>query len=179
VNAFGWPDLLIGAIVLIGAFRGFARGFVAQLTGIVALTIAVIAAFNYRGQWDGAIAGVTHLGPGSAHVVAMSLFAIAAYAVTVAIGTVLSRFAKLPGIGLVNGVLGAGVGGLEAVALIWLVLYVALFFSLPNDLHADLRRSPLVATITAPNAEVDATVRSLIPFFARPFVGGFMDQHRL
>ena len=34
---FGWPDLLIGAIVLFGALKGFKRGFVSELTGAIAL----------------------------------------------------------------------------------------------------------------------------------------------
>jgi hypothetical protein len=108
----------------------------------------------------------------------MVLFAIVAYALTVAAGVFFARIAKLPGLNLVNAILGAGVGALEAVALLWLVIYIALFFPLSADLRADLHRSSFVAALAAPNAQVDGSVRSLLPWIARPFVAPFFDNHK-
>ena len=179
MSGLGWPDVLIGVVVLIGMLMGFARGFVSALSGVVAVAVAVFAAFHYTGGWDAPIAAVTRLGPGSAHVIGMALFSIAAYAITVAAGVVLSRFARLPGIGLVNGVLGAGVGALVSVALLWFALYVALFFPLPRDLREDLHRSSLVVALAQPNAQVDDMLRAMLPMIARPFAMGFFDRHRL
>jgi membrane protein required for colicin V production len=178
VNGFGWPDLLIVTVALIGALMGLRRGFVAALTGFVAVAVAIFAAFRYQGSWDGWVIALTHLNPSSGHVVAMSLFAIAAYVAVVAAGFVLGGFAKLPGLGLINALLGAVVGVAEAAALLWAVLYIALFFPMPKELRADLARSPLVGALTAPNAQVDGTVKSLLPGMVRPFVGGFFAQHK-
>jgi membrane protein required for colicin V production len=178
MQGLGWPDLLIAGIVLIGALMGLKRGFISALTGFVAVAIAVFAAFRYNGMWDGWVGALTRLGPGSAHVVAMVLFAIVAYALTVAAGVFFARIAKLPGLNLVNAILGAGVGALEAVALLWLVIYIALFFPLSADLRADLHRSSFVAALAAPNAQVDGSVRSLLPWIARPFVAPFFDNHK-
>jgi uncharacterized membrane protein required for colicin V production len=178
-ETIAWPDVLIGAIVIFGALKGIRRGFVAELTGAIALFVAVVAAFRYQGDWDAWTAAVLHLGPGSAHVVGMTLFAIAAYLITSAIGIALSRVAKLPVIGLANRALGAGVGAAKAAVLLWAVLYVALFFPLSRDLRADLHRSRLVALLTGPNAQLDGTMRSSLPWFMRPFSGGLFSRHRV
>jgi membrane protein required for colicin V production len=179
ITQVSWPDILIGAIVLFGALRGFRRGFVAELSGAIALFVAVVAAFRYQGDWDAWTTSVTHLGPGSAHVVAMTLFAFAAYLITCAIGLLLGRVAKLPIVGLLNGALGAGVGAAKAAMLLWAVLYVALFFPLSKDLRADLHRSTLVALLTGPNPQLDGTMRSSLPWFVRPFSGSLFDRHRV
>jgi membrane protein required for colicin V production len=174
-----WPDIVIGAIVLIGALKGLKRGFVSELSGAIALFVAIVAAFRYQGDWDAWISSTLHLGPGSAHVVAMTLFAVAAYLITSAIGVLLSRVAKLPVIGLANGALGAGVGAAKAAVLLWAVLYVALFFPLSKDLRTDLHRSALVALLTGPNEKLDGAMRSSLPWFVRPFSGGLFERHRV
>ena len=76
-QALAWPDIIIAAIVALGALRGFRRGFVAELSGAIALFVAIVAAFRYQGDWDASIAGTLHLGPGSAHVVASANSVIA------------------------------------------------------------------------------------------------------
>jgi len=178
-SALAWPDILIGAILIIGALKGLKRGFVSELTGAIALVVAIVAAFRYQGDWDAQVAAVTHLGPGSAHVVAMSLFAFAAYAITVVIGLALGRVAKLPLIGTANALLGACVGALKAAVLVWAILYIALFFPLSPDLRADLHRSVLVATLTTPNAQLDSEMRTSLPWFVRPFSASLFDRHRV
>ena len=176
---FGWPDLLIVAVVLLGTLKGFKRGFVSELSGAIALVAAVVGAFLYGGQWDAWVAGTVHLGPGSAHVVAMSAFALVCYGIVAAIGIALGTVAKLPLIGIANALLGAAVGAAKAVVLLWAVLYVALFFPLTRDLRADLHRSPLVAVLVSPDDRLDGTIRKSLPLFVRPFSGLLFDRHRV
>ena len=59
------------------------------------------------------------------------------------------------------------------------MLYVVLFFPIPNDLRADLHRSALVALVTQPDAAVDEAVRGLMPWFVRPLVAPFFSRHRV
>jgi hypothetical protein len=61
----------------------------------------------------------------------------------------------------------------------WAILYVALFFPLSRDLRDDLRRSTLVQLVTQPNAQVDDTVRGLLPWFVRPFMIPLFAHHHL
>jgi uncharacterized membrane protein required for colicin V production len=178
-NTVAWPDILIGAILIVGALKGLKRGFVAELSGAVALFVAIVAAFRYQGDWDQWVSAVTHLGPGSAHVVAMSLFASAAYAITVAIGFVLGKIARLPLLGIGNALLGACIGTAKAAVLVWAVLYVALFFPLSPDLRADLHRSVLVGLLTTPNQQLDGEMRGTLPWYVKPFSGGLFGRHKV
>ena len=141
-----WPDYVIAAILIVGAFSGFRRGFVGELTGAIALVVAIVAAFRYGGEWDGFVGAFTHLGPGSTHVLGLCLFGAFAYAVTVAFGVLLGRVAKLPLIGIANALLGACVGIVKAAVLVWAgAVHRALLPALARPAAPDLHRSTLVA----------------------------------
>ncbi len=179
MNAIAWPDIAIGFVVVFGALKGFKRGFVNELAGAVAIVFALAAAFAYSGAWDAFVREHTHLGPGSAHVVAMVAYAAAAYFIVLALGAALSAVAKLPLIGTANALLGALVGVLKAAIFMWAILYVALFFPLSHDLREDLHRSRFVAILQQPNAGLDETVRASLPPFVRPFAGSMFSRHRV
>lgn len=174
-----WPDVVIVAIALIAALRGYKRGFVVELSGAIALVLGLLAAFHYDGAYDAPIAAVTHLGPGSAHVVGMASIGLAVWALLAAVAFLLARIVKLPVIGVGNGLGGAAVGVMKSALLIWAMLYVALFFPLSPDLRSDLHRSPLVAVLTEPNAQLDGTLRAWMPWFIRPLAEPFFERHRV
>jgi uncharacterized membrane protein required for colicin V production len=174
-----WPDLAIAFVIALGVWHGWRRGLISELTGMVAFAAAVAAAFVYPGMWDGFVQARTHLGAGSSHVVALLVYAALAYAVVFSIGAGLGAVAKLPLIGTANAALGAIVGLLKGIALIWVVLYVALFFPLPHDLREDLHRSHLVAMFEGPNARLDSTLRSSLPSFLQPYSESIFARHRV
>lgn len=174
-----WPDLIIGGITLFFAVRGYAKGFVSELAGAVAVFVAIIAAFRYTGSLDGLVTSITGLTQGSAHAVGLLAFAIFWYAVVMLISYGLGRIAKLPVIGMANGIAGSLLGACKALFGAFLVLYVILFFPIPGDLRADLHRSALVSLVTQPDAAVDAAVRSLMPWFIRPIVAPFFARHHV
>ena len=145
-----WPDILIAAIVLIAALKGYKRGFILELSGALALAAALIVPWFYRGALDPFLQSVVHLGAGSAHVVAMFLVGLATYVAILLVARALNNVTKLPFLGLGNAIAGALVGVAKAVVLIWLLLYVALFFPLSPDIRADLHRSVLVGYETQP-----------------------------
>ncbi|MGH7714783.1 MAG: CvpA family protein [Vulcanimicrobiaceae bacterium] len=174
-----WPDILILAILLIGALKGFKRGLVSEIGGFIAIVIAFWAGLHYNGAFDDLAQHVTHATPGSAHVIAAIAFAIVIYIVLLVLSNVLAVFAKLPILGLANNVLGIPVGIVKAAFLVWAVIYVALLFPLPSDVRSDLRHSSLVSMATQPNAQVDAVIVESLPWFARPFVQGFLKSNRV
>lgn len=177
--SLAWPDLIIGGITIYFALRGFRKGFVSELAGAVAVFVAIVAAFRYNGSFDAAVTRFTGLTSGSAHALGLLTFAILVYALVMLVAWLLGRIAKLPMLGLVNGILGALIGGAKGLFGAAVVLYVVLFFPLPNDLRADLHRSTLVALVTQPDAGVDDAVRGLMPWFVRPFLGPFFARHRV
>ncbi len=174
-----WPDILIAAIVLIAALKGYKRGFVLELSGAIALVASLIVPWFYRGSFDGFLQSTMHLGAGSAHVLAMFLVGLATYVAILLIARALNTVTKLPFLGLGNAIAGAAVGIVKAVVLIWLLLYIALFFPLSRDIRADLHRSVLVGYETSPNDRVDGAIIGTFPWFARPFVHYVFAHHRV
>jgi uncharacterized membrane protein required for colicin V production len=173
-----WPDLVIAVIALLFALKGWKRGFVAEIGGFIALAAAIWAAIRYPGTFDVAIQQLTHLGEGSAHVIGMVSFALIIYIALLVISVVLSRIARLPVIGLGNGIGGSLVGIVKALVGTWAVVYVALFFPLPRDLRTDLHDSQVVAFVSQDNAQIDDYMRSSMPWWVRPMVAPLFARHR-
>lgn len=179
MSAVAWPDVVIAFVVLFGVLKGFKRGLVRELTGAIALAFGIAAAFRYPGMWDGFFATALHLAPGSAHVVGIIAYAAAAYAVVLALGSLLALVAKLPLLGIGNAVLGAVVGGAKAVVFMWAVVYVALFFPLSPPVRSDLHRSQLVAMLLRPSEGFDGALRASLPPFMQPFADQLFAGHRV
>ena len=174
-----WPDLVIGFIALLFALKGWKRGFVAEIGGFIALAAAIWAAIHYPGTFDTFFRDYAHLGEGSGHVVGMVVFALAVYVALVVISSVLSRIAKLPVIGLGNGLGGAVVGVAKSLVGVWIVLYVLLFFPLTRDIRTDFHNSTLVAFVTQENPQIDAFLRGTMPWFVRPLVAPLFARHHV
>ena len=174
-----WPDILIGAVLGIAALKGYKRGFITELSGAVALALSLITPWFYNGAFDGTLENAMHLGPGSAHVVALFLVGIATYVAVLLVARVLNSVANLPVLGLGNALAGAAIGFLKGAIGVWVILYIALFFPLSRDIRADLHRSTLVGYITRPNAMVDERIIATLPWFARPYVQPVFARHRV
>lgn len=179
MTSIGWPDILIVAIALIAALKGFKRGFVMELSGAVALTCALITPWLYNGAFDRPLENTLHLGPGSAHVIAMFLTGLFTYGVILLLARVLNVVAKLPVLGLGNSLGGGAIGIVKAAVGLWLLLFVVLFFPLSPDLRADLHRSVLVNVLTRPNENIDRALSGTLPWFARPFAKPYFSRHRV
>ena len=82
-------------------------------------------------------------------------------------------------IGIGNGIGGALVGVVKALLGTWAVVYVALFFPLTRDLRADLHNSQVVAFVSQDNAQIDAYMRSTMPWWVRPLVAPLFARHRV
>jgi uncharacterized membrane protein required for colicin V production len=174
-----WPDLVIGFIALLFALKGWKRGFVAEIGGFIALAAAIWAAIHYPGTFDAFFRDTVHLGEGSAHVVGMIVFALVVYVALMVISSVLSRIAKLPVIGLGNGLGGALIGIAKALVGVWVVLYVLLFFPLTRDIRTDLHKSAAVAFVTSENPQIDGMLQGTMPWFVRPLVAPLFARHRV
>jgi uncharacterized membrane protein required for colicin V production len=174
-----WPDIIIGGLALIFALKGWKRGFVSELSGLVAAGAAIVGAVRYPGSLDDVARNVLHAGAGAAHIVGMVVFALAVYLAVMAIAWIFGRFARLPVISLANSAAGALVGLCKALVGTWAVLYVALFFPLSHDLRSDLRHSTLAAIVTGPNSRFDAVMRGALPPFAKPFADPVFLNHRV
>lgn len=174
-----WPDILIGAILIVALLKGYKRGFVMELAGAIALVASFITPWFYGGVFDKPLQQWAHLGAGSAHVVGMFAVGVLTYVAIMLLARAVNVVAKLPVLGLGNALAGGAIGVLKAAAAIWVVLYVALFFPLTRDIRADLHRAVLVQAITQPNARVDDAIVSTLPAFARPVLLPVFARHRV
>jgi len=174
-----WPDIVIGGLALIFALKGWKRGFVSELSGLVAAGAAIVAAVRYPGTLDDLALNFLHARAGAAHIVGMVVFALAVYLAVMALAWIFGRFARLPVISLGNSAAGALVGLSKALVGTWAVLYVALFFPLSHDVRNDLRNSTLASIVTGPNARFDALMRGALPPFAKPFTDPIFVRHRV
>lgn len=174
-----WPDVIIGAILLIALLKGYKRGFIMELSGAIALVLALVTPWFYGGAFDEPLQRWAHVGPGAAHVISMFAVGIATYAGVMLLARALSVVAKLPVLGLGNALGGAAIGLLKAAVALWLVLYVALFFPLSADIRADLHRSALTQLLTQPNRRIDDAIVATLPGFTRPLVQPVFARHRV
>lgn len=178
IGGFTIPDAIIVLILVIGALKGFSRGLVAELGGIAAIVIGLIAPWYYNGAADAQIQALTKLTPGSAHVAGMVGTGIAAYVVVLIVVSILGRVAKLPLLGTGNALAGAVVGLLKGALLIWMALFVLTLFPLSQPVRTSLKESRFVWYFTMFDAPIDAAVTKAAPSFARPLVSPlFGEKH--
>ncbi|HTU80568.1 MAG TPA: CvpA family protein [Candidatus Acidoferrales bacterium] len=178
-GAFPWPDAAIGAVLVLAAFKGFARGFVKEVGGFIALAALLVAPRYYNGSMDSTIDGYTKLGPVASHVAGMLLTGAFAYVAVIAVAFLLDRIARLPVLGIGNALAGGAVGFVKGAILVWVVLFVALFFPLTPAIRTSLRGSRLAPYFVAPDYIAIAAVEATLPDFARPFVEPYVDRHHL
>jgi membrane protein required for colicin V production len=178
-GGFDWPDVVIALIVAGATIKGFSRGFVAELTGIVALVAGFVAPWWYNGAADGQIQSVTHLPDGQAHIVGMVLTGIFAYVVVLVVAAILGRIAKLPIIGTGNALGGALVGIVKGAVVVWLLLFVALFFPLSPQVRGQLRDARLVGYFTAFDDVAGTAIERYAPPFVQPVVAPLLQRHQL
>jgi uncharacterized membrane protein required for colicin V production len=179
IGGVAWPDVVIALILAIAALKGYARGFVFELGGAIAVTAALVTPWFYNGALDPQIEHVFNVGPGSAHVIGMFGTGLATYVVILVAARLLGTIAKLPLLGLGNAIGGAVVGFAKGAILLWLVLFIALFFPLSADIRASLHQSRLAPYLVTYDTQVDDALLSTIPWFARPFVMPYFRRHRL
>ncbi len=179
IFGFAWPDVVVVVVIAAATFKGFSRGFVSELGGVVAIAAALIMPWFYNGSADAQIEAYTKLSAGPAHVVGMVLTGIVAYAVILTAASILKRLAKLPILGTGNAIAGALVGFAKGAILVWFVLFVALFFPLTPPIRASLKASRTVPSFTIFDGAIDTAVENTIPEFARPFVAPLFARHSL
>ncbi len=179
IAGFAWPDAVIAIVLAIATFKGYSRGFVSELGGAVAVTAALITPWFYNGSLDSQIEAITHLGPGSAHVVGMFATGLLTYIVILVVARLLGVVAKLPVLGIGNAIGGAAIGFAKGAILLWLVLFVALFFPLSPDIRDGLHESRFAPYLVSYDEPLDDAILSTIPWFARPFVLPYFRRHHL
>jgi uncharacterized membrane protein required for colicin V production len=179
IEGIVWPDLLFAAVIALAVFKGFTRGFVKELGGLIAIAAATIAPWYYNGSADWIIAKYTDLGPPLAHAVGMIGTSLVAYLIVMTVVLIIGTIVKLPILGAGNKLAGAIIGFAKGYALIWAVLFIALFFPLTPAIRTNLHESHLAPFFTAGDSNVDNGIISAAPEFARPFLQPYFANHHV
>ena len=179
IGGFSWPDVAVVLVIAAATFKGFSRGFVSELGGVVAIAAALIAPWFYNGSADSQIAAYTKLGAGPAHVAGMVLTGIVAYVIVFVAVSILKRLARMPILGTGNAIAGAAVGFAKGALLVWVIVFVALFFPLTPAIRTSMRDSRLVPSFTIFDGAVDTAIETTLPEFARPLVAPLLEHHSL
>ena len=179
IEGIVWPDLLFAAVIALAVFKGFTRGFVKELGGLIAIAAALIAPWFYNGSADWIIAKYTDLGPPLAHAAGMIATSVIAYLIVMTAVLVVGTIVKLPILGAGNKLAGGLVGFAKGYALLWAILFVALFFPLTPAIRTSLHESRLASFFTAYDSNVDDGIISAAPEFARPFLQPYFANHHV
>ena len=179
IEGIVWPDLLFAAVIALAVFKGFTRGFVKELGGLIAIAAAMIAPWFYNGSADWIIAKYTELAPPLAHAAGMIATSVIAYLIVMTAVLVIGTIVKLPILGAGNKLAGALVGFAKGYVLLWAILFVALFFPLTPAIRVSLHESRLASFFTAYDSNVDRSIISAAPEFARPFLQPYFANHHV
>ncbi|MBV8373973.1 MAG: CvpA family protein [Candidatus Eremiobacteraeota bacterium] len=179
IGSISWADVFILIIVAFTAARGFERGLIKELAGIVALAAALIVPWFYNGALDGPIASVAHVELPIAHVIATVASGAIAYVIVLLFAALLGRVKKVPVLGFGNAIAGAVVGFFKGATLVWILLYVALFFPLTPPIRASLHASHVATYLMSYNSAIDGSLQATIPGWALSLLQPFFKRHHV
>jgi membrane protein required for colicin V production len=179
IYGVAWADVVIFAAIAFTTWRGYARGFIGELAGIVALIASIVVPWYYNGVLDAPIHNLTGMATPIAHFIGMAISGIAAYLIILLVARAFGRIKKVPVLGLGNAMFGAGIGLLKGAILVWLVLFVGLFFPLTVPIRSSLHHSRLAAAFTSYDPTIDRAIESTIPLLVRPLVMPFFNRHHV
>ena len=116
-------DIVLGGIVALGAFQGFRKGLVRELTAIVALFGGYWAARSFSGVLTPLLTSWIDI-PQEWHswISFFVLFVLAVYLITL-VGKVLTKLLKWIALGLLNRLAGAAFGAAKWILILSLGLY--------------------------------------------------------
>lgn len=175
----GWPDVVIIAVLAIAAIKGFARGLLSELGGVVAVLLALAVPFYYNGMLDPVFEKLLKMNVGSAHITGLVVSGLIVYGIIMLLLWVISRYTELPVLGAGNAIGGGIIGFAKGAILLWVVLFVALLFPLSTQVRSDLHRSHLVAVLAQQNRRVDDAIYAKLPDLVRPMVKQYLDRQQV
>ena len=137
----GLLDILLWAVLLGFAAKGFMKGFVREVCSLLGLVAGGWAAFTYY-QTAGAVLGnLIHLPPRVASAVAFLCILLAIGLLFFLVGHLLTVILKIALLGGINRVGGVVFGLLQGALLLSIVLYLASFPPVPQGVRSRIAAS--------------------------------------
>ena len=119
-------DLVAVALIAFLGIKGFFRGFVRETFGLVGIIGGIYVASHYA-ETVGSYLDVNFLhlqNKGSLYLIGFVATLIAFWLVAISIGTMLGKLVNSSGLGIVDKILGFGVGGAKVFLIFSVIIYV-------------------------------------------------------
>ncbi|HKE36549.1 MAG TPA: CvpA family protein [Candidatus Baltobacteraceae bacterium] len=179
IAGYAWADIAIFVVLTLTTWRGYMRGFISELAGIVALVAALVVPWYYNGILDDPIHSVSGLAIPIAHIAGMAISGVVAYIIVLIVASFLGRVKSVPVLGLGNAMGGGVVGLIKGSILVWLILFIALYFPLTVPIRASLHQSRLAPFFVTYDENIDRAVEATIPPLVLPFLIPFFKRHHV
>lgn len=128
-SAISTFDIVIGIILAFGLIRGFMRGFIIEITSLVALVLGIYGAIHFSFYAVGLLESYFSWQPQTLNITALILTFIIIVLAVLLLGKLITKLANIMALGLLNRLLGGVFGGLKMAVIISVVLMFLSTFS--------------------------------------------------
>jgi hypothetical protein len=144
-------DVVLGGILIFAVYRGWTRGFVRSLVGLVVVVVGSMLAFRLSGPAGSVVEGVAGTSPATSRVIGGFLvFLACAVAGFVVVRMMRHVLDSVPGLPTLDRAAGAAVAGLAGVLVVTLLVSAARLLPL-GGLGAQVEASQLAGILTDPD----------------------------
>jgi len=116
----GYLDIIIGALLVFGAVRGFMKGFISQIFGLAALFIGIFGAIKLSGWASGKLAGFFNTSSDTLPLISFLVVLLILVVAVLLIGKLVDGMVNATKLGIPNRIFGA----LFSIAKVGLILSV-------------------------------------------------------
>ena len=125
-------DLITLIVVIYGLFRGFTTGGIRQVLSLAGIFVALVIAARSNESLGNMLADSWGLSDALAPIVAFAVVFFVIQLIAYGAARMLKTFLKAINLGVLDGILGAGIGGFKAVLVLSLVLFGARYIGMPD-----------------------------------------------
>lgn len=145
-------DLILGALLVGLAIRGWMRGLVKEIISLAVLVIGTVAAFRLSTPVGRVFANMSGASPNASRYVA----GIAIFLAVALVAVLLSRMLHLgmrflPGVSTLNRAAGAALSLIAMTLVVTLAVSMATVLDLPETVETQLEESTMAAALTKPD----------------------------
>lgn len=157
-------DIILGVLLLIGLVRGFQRGFVLELTGIIGLLAGIFGALEYSYITESYLNRWTDLSVSNIEIIAFLIsFLIITLAVSI-LGKILTKIIHAIALGMINRLLGALFGMVKTALFLFILLFIFEYINTDERLIAinKLQDSIVLSTIKEVSSALIPSLEGLL-----------------
>ena len=157
-------DLISIALILFLGIKGFFRGFVKETFGLIGIVGGIYIASRYASYVGTYLdANFLHLqNKGSLYLIGFLATLFAFWLVAMLVGTMLGKLVSSSGLGIVDKILGFGVGGAKVFLIFSVIIYVLnsipIFKASITNIFTGSKMYPIFTSVGAKIVQIDPSM---------------------